>query len=44
MPKRLGDRFDVDHHDEAYLGLVDFHRFDGYLSSGLMAAAVAPYV
>jgi hypothetical protein len=43
VPRRLGDRFPVDRHDEAYLGVVDFHTMGGYLACGLTAAAVAPY-
>jgi hypothetical protein len=44
VPKRLGDRFPVDLHDEAYLGAADPHTLSGYLSCGLVAAAIAPYV
>jgi hypothetical protein len=43
VPRRLGDRFPVDRHDEAYVGPVDFHTMGGYLACGLTAAAVAPY-
>ncbi|MFC8849633.1 MULTISPECIES: hypothetical protein [unclassified Micromonospora] len=42
-PTRLGGRFDVDLHAEAHIGAVDFHTMRGYLSCGLVAAAVAPY-
>jgi hypothetical protein len=44
IPKRLGDCFPVDLHEEAYLGKVDFHTFGGYLACGLTAAAIVPYV
>jgi hypothetical protein len=44
VPARLGDRFPVDLHDEAYLGAVDFHTLGGYLACGSTAAAVMPYV
>nr|BFE56574.1 hypothetical protein GCM10020063_011000 [Dactylosporangium thailandense] len=43
VPKRLGDRFPVDQHEEAYLGVVDFHTLGGYLACGLTAAAIMPY-
>ena len=43
-PARLGDRFPVDLHDEAYLGIVDFHTLGGYLSNGLTALAIDPYL
>ena len=43
VPARLGDRFPIDRHDDAYLGLVDFHTLGGYLACGLTAAAIAPY-
>jgi hypothetical protein len=43
VPKRLGDRFPVDLHDEAYLGVVDFHTLGGYLACGVTAAAIMPY-
>ncbi|MFI0795874.1 hypothetical protein ACH4OY_24790 [Micromonospora rubida] len=42
-PARLGGRFDVDLHAEAHIGRVDFHTMRGYLSCGLVAAAIAPY-
>ncbi|WP_229075598.1 hypothetical protein [Actinoplanes sp. DH11] len=44
LPNELGGAFPVDHHDKAYLGKVDFHTLGGYLSTGLTAAAVAPYL
>lgn len=43
LPRRLGDRFPVDLHDEVYIGATDFHTLGGYLASGLTAAAIAPY-
>jgi hypothetical protein len=43
VPRRLGDRFDVDIHGEANIGVVDFHTLGSYLSCGLTAAAVSPY-
>lgn len=43
VPARLGDKFPVDQHAEAYIGAGDFHTFGGYLASGLTAAALAPY-
>jgi hypothetical protein len=43
VPRRLGDRFDVDHHAEAHIGVLDFHTMAGYLSCGLTGAAVHPY-
>jgi len=44
IPKRLGDRFPVDLHAEAYLGAVDFHTLGGYLACGVTATAIFPYV
>jgi hypothetical protein len=44
VPARLGDRFPVDLHAEAYLGTVDFHTLAGYLNSGLTASAIDPYL
>ncbi|WP_377268555.1 serine peptidase [Peterkaempfera sp. SMS 1(5)a] len=43
LPRRLGDRFPVDQHAEAYVGRLDFHTLGGYLGSGMTAAAMAPY-
>ncbi|WP_055589360.1 hypothetical protein [Peterkaempfera griseoplana] len=43
LPSRLGDRFPVDRHAEAYLGRLDFHTLGGYLGSGMTAAAMAAY-
>lgn len=43
LPRRLGDRFPVDHHDEAAIGRLDFHTLGGYLGCGLTAAAMAAY-
>ncbi|MFF7794749.1 serine peptidase [Streptomyces sp. NPDC007991] len=43
LPRRLGDRFPVDHHDEMHMALVDFHTLPMYLGCGLTAAAMAPF-
>jgi hypothetical protein len=43
VPARLGDRFPVDLHEEAHIGVLDFHTMAGYLGCGLTAAAVQPY-
>ncbi|WP_446046051.1 hypothetical protein [Streptomyces olivaceus] len=42
-PQRLGDRFPVDVHQEAHIGVLNFHTMGGYLSSGLVASALSPY-
>ncbi|MGW4029309.1 serine peptidase [Streptomyces sp. NPDC004838] len=44
VPRRLGDRFDVDAHHEEHIAAVDFHMLDHYLGCGLVAAAVVPYL
>jgi hypothetical protein len=44
VPRRLGDRFDVDGHHEEHIAAVDFHTLDHYLGCGLVAAAVVPYL
>ncbi|MET0415640.1 MAG: hypothetical protein ABW022_06430 [Actinoplanes sp.] len=44
LPIRLGDKFPVDLHDEAYIGKVASHSLSAYLSCGLVAAALHPYV
>lgn len=44
VPKRLGDRFPVDVHGEASIGSVDNHTMGGYLSCGLTATAIQPYL
>ncbi|MFD4175249.1 serine peptidase [Streptomyces anulatus] len=43
LPRRLGDRFPVDVHQETHMAAVDFHTLDTYLGSGLTAAALAPH-
>ncbi|GAA2679389.1 serine peptidase [Streptomyces lunalinharesii] len=43
LPRRLGDRFPVDVHEEAHMAAVDFHTLSTYLSCGLTAAAIAPH-
>ncbi|MGA5699099.1 serine peptidase [Peterkaempfera bronchialis] len=43
LPPRLGGRFPVDRHEEAYIGRMDFHTLGGYLGSGLTATAMAAY-
>ncbi|MEU7908480.1 hypothetical protein [Actinoplanes sp. NPDC049118] len=43
VPRRLGDRFPVDLHDEVNLGTVDFHTLGGYLSCAPTAAAIMAY-
>ncbi|WP_240120448.1 MULTISPECIES: hypothetical protein [unclassified Streptomyces] len=44
VPARLGDAFPVDLHETTDIGLFDPHTLGGYLSSGLAAAALAPYL
>ncbi|MFF5367996.1 serine peptidase [Streptomyces sp. NPDC013187] len=44
IPRRLGNRFDVDDHFEDHIAAVDFHTLDSYLTCGLVATAVAPYL
>ena len=44
VPRRLGDRFDVDSHHEYHIGTLDFHTMGSYLSCGLVAAAVSPHL
>ncbi|MBN0042725.1 hypothetical protein JS756_01085 [Streptomyces actuosus] len=44
VPPRLGDAFPVDLHETTDIGLFDPHTLGGYLSSGLTAAALAPYL
>ncbi|MFI1106251.1 serine peptidase [Streptomyces melanogenes] len=44
IPRRLGDRFPVDHHADTPIGRIDFHTFGAYLSSPLTAAAISPFV
>ena len=44
LPRRLGDRFPVDHHDETSIAAADFHTLGNYLACGLTAAAIDPYV
>ncbi|MET8249617.1 hypothetical protein ABZV31_37800 [Streptomyces sp. NPDC005202] len=44
VPRRLGDRFDVDGHYEHHIAAVDFHTLNSYLGCGLVATAVAPYL
>ncbi|MBC2902130.1 serine peptidase [Streptomyces cupreus] len=43
LPRRLGDRFPVDAHQEAHMAAVDFHTLNTYLAHGLTAAALAPH-
>ncbi|MGN9837821.1 hypothetical protein ACTMTI_06845 [Nonomuraea sp. H19] len=43
VPRRLGDRFPVDRHDEAFIGLVNPHTLNGYLGTALTATTIAPY-
>ncbi|WP_455359353.1 serine peptidase [Streptomyces sp. SYSU K21746] len=43
VPRLLGNRFPVDHHDEPVIGRVDFHTLGSYLAEGLTAVAIAPY-
>ncbi|MEV0235238.1 hypothetical protein [Nonomuraea sp. NPDC050786] len=43
VPQRLGDRFPVDLHDEAFIGLGKFHSLSGYLGIALTATTIAPY-
>ena len=43
VPRRLGDRFPVDLHDEVNLGKIDFHTLGGYLSCAPTAAAIMAY-
>ncbi|WP_327238855.1 serine peptidase [Streptomyces sp. NBC_01318] len=43
LPRRLGDRFPVDSHQEAHMAAVDFHTLNTYLANGLTAAALAPH-
>ncbi|MFJ3308801.1 hypothetical protein ACIPSA_38305 [Streptomyces sp. NPDC086549] len=44
VPERLGDAFPVDLHDSTDIGLLDPHTLGGYLSAGLTASALAPYL
>ncbi|GAA3208398.1 hypothetical protein GCM10020256_04840 [Streptomyces thermocoprophilus] len=44
VPPRLGDAFPVDVHETTDIGLFDPHTLGGYLSSGLTASALAPYL
>ncbi|MEU0437894.1 serine peptidase [Streptomyces sp. NPDC006290] len=44
VPRRLGDRFDVDSHHEAHMAAIDFHTMGSYLNCGLTAAALAPHL
>ncbi|WP_020124921.1 hypothetical protein [Streptomyces canus] len=44
VPRRLGDRFDVDSHHEYHIGALDFHTMSSYLRCGLVAGAVAPHL
>ncbi|MFB7779743.1 serine peptidase [Streptomyces bauhiniae] len=43
LPRRLGDRFPVDVHEETHMALADFHTLDMYLASGLTAAGLSPH-
>ncbi|MFM9462618.1 hypothetical protein ACKI1K_07165 [Streptomyces scabiei] len=43
VPPRLGEVFPVDADETCDNGL-DFHGFGGYLASGLLAAAITPYI
>ncbi|MFF4537944.1 serine peptidase [Streptomyces aureus] len=43
LPRRLGDRFSVDVHEETHMALADFHTLNMYLACGLTAAALAPH-
>lgn len=43
LPRRLGDRFPVDVHEEVHMASADFHTLDMYLACGLTAAALAPH-
>ncbi|MFD3822637.1 serine peptidase [Streptomyces sp. NPDC058625] len=43
LPRRLGDRFPVDAHEETHMALADFHTLNMYLACGLTAAALAPH-
>ncbi|MFI2642310.1 hypothetical protein [Streptomyces sp. NPDC018610] len=44
IPPRLGGAFPVDLHDTTDIGLFDPHTLGGYLSEGLVAAALAPHL
>lgn len=44
VPRRLGNRFPVDHDDETTIGVVQFHTLGAYLASGITAAAIAAYL
>jgi hypothetical protein len=44
LPARLGDKFAVDIHEEAHIGLFNFHSMNGYLSCGLVSAAISPFL
>lgn len=44
VPRRLGNRFPVDHDDETAIGVLQFHTLGAYLASGMTAAAIAPYL
>lgn len=43
LPRRLGDRFPVDVHEEAHMGVIDFHTLNTYLAHGLAASAMAAH-
>jgi hypothetical protein len=43
LPRRLGDRFPVDAHEEVHMAVADFHTMNMYLACGLTAAALAPH-
>ncbi|MEY9874195.1 hypothetical protein ABH931_003689 [Streptacidiphilus sp. MAP12-33] len=40
VPRRLGDRFPVDEHDETSIGRLDFHTLGSYLASGRTVTAL----
>ncbi|MFD5469889.1 serine peptidase [Streptomyces sp. NPDC127105] len=44
VPRRLGDRFPVDSHHEEHIATLDFHTMRSYLSCGLTATALVPYL
>lgn len=41
VPKRLGDRFPVDRHEQCVIGKIDFHTLGAYLSHPLTALTIA---
>ncbi|PRX52621.1 hypothetical protein B0I32_13118 [Nonomuraea fuscirosea] len=44
VPRRLGDRFPVDHHAEVRISPLDFHTMGSYLSSGQVINVLAPFL